>query len=95
MVQLGYGLTNLVERATARADESSIHGLKEGARRLEEKVRRYRPRYVAMAGISTYRVAFTTPKAMNDEANLNIRQTDPEAALGCRHWTRKGRPTSA
>lgn len=63
MVQLGYGLTNLVERATARADELSIDELKEGARRLEEKVRRYRPRYVAMLGISAYRVAFTTPKA--------------------------------
>ena len=35
MVQLGYGLTNLVERATARAEELSIDELKEGARRLE------------------------------------------------------------
>jgi double-stranded uracil-DNA glycosylase len=60
---LGYGLTNLVQRATARAEELSTDELKQGARRLEEMVHTYRPRFVAMLGISAYRLAFTKPNA--------------------------------
>ncbi len=64
---LGYGLTNLVERATARAHDLSADELEEGARHLKRKVRRYRPRFVAMLGVSAYRVAFARPKAMLGE----------------------------
>lgn len=62
--RFGYGLTNLVERATARADELSAEELIAGAWRLEKKVRRWRPRFVALLGISAYRVAFARPKAI-------------------------------
>jgi TDG/mug DNA glycosylase family protein len=54
----GLGITNLVGRATATADELAAEELIEGAGRLEAKVRRYRPAFVAVVGVTAYRVAF-------------------------------------
>ena len=54
----GYGITNLVARATATADELSAEELLAGRRRLESKVRRYQPQVVAVLGIGAYRTAF-------------------------------------
>jgi double-stranded uracil-DNA glycosylase len=54
----GYGITNLVARATARADELSPAELVAGQRRLKEKLKRYEPQVVAVLGISAYRTAF-------------------------------------
>jgi TDG/mug DNA glycosylase family protein len=59
----GIGITNLVRRATARADELSRDELREGGAALEELVRRVRPRIVAVAGITAYRHAFGLPRA--------------------------------
>lgn len=59
----GIGITNLVRRATARADELSATELREGAQRLRETVRRVQPRVVAVAGITAYRSAFEVPRA--------------------------------
>lgn len=54
----GYGITNVVERATASAAELLQEEYVEGGRRLEAKVRRYGPRVVAVLGVSAYRAAF-------------------------------------
>ena len=54
----GYGITNLVPRATATADELSPDELVAGRRRLLSKVKRYQPQVVAVLGISAYRTAF-------------------------------------
>ncbi len=59
----GIGITNIVERATAAADELLPQELAEGRCRLETKVYRYDPRYLAVLGIGAYRVAFARPKA--------------------------------
>ena len=59
----GIGITNLVARATARADELTDDEIRAGVRPLARLVRRHRPAYVAFLGISTYRVAFDAPKA--------------------------------
>src|ERR1051325_11399324 len=59
----GYGITNVVERATATANELSKEELIAGGRRLQQKVRRYRPRFLAVLGIGAYRAAFARPKA--------------------------------
>ncbi len=59
---LGIGITNLVDRVTATADELGGEELREGARRLEEKVRVLRPRFVAILGLQAYRTAFQRPK---------------------------------
>jgi TDG/mug DNA glycosylase family protein len=64
LLPLGYGITNLVARASARADDLNENELREGARTLERKVRRYRPRFVAFLGITAYRTAFQRPRAV-------------------------------
>jgi TDG/mug DNA glycosylase family protein len=63
LLALGYGLTNLVNRGTAAADELSAEELVRGGRRLASKVRRYRPRAIAFVGLGAYRTAFGRPKA--------------------------------
>ena len=63
LLDLGFGITNLVARATAAADELSSEELIEGARILEKKVRRYEPGVVAFVGIGAYRTAFARPRA--------------------------------
>ena len=59
----GYGITNVVERATATAAELSPEEYVEGGRKLEAKVRRYRPGFLALLGVGAYRTAFGRPKA--------------------------------
>ncbi|MHB1423026.1 MAG: G/U mismatch-specific DNA glycosylase [Gemmataceae bacterium] len=59
----GYGITNIVARASARADELTRGELQEGARILARKVVHYRPRLVAFLGITAYRTAFQRPRA--------------------------------
>ena len=58
LLSFGYGITNLVPRATATADELSPEELIAGQRRLQSKVKRYQPQAVAVLGISAYRTAF-------------------------------------
>jgi TDG/mug DNA glycosylase family protein len=59
----GLGVTNIVARATARADELTRDELRAGAERLTELAARYEPTFVAVVGISAYRTAFDRPKA--------------------------------
>lgn len=56
LLDLNFGITNIVERATARADELTDDELRAGGRRLEAKVKRWRPTVVAFAGIHPYRI---------------------------------------
>src|SRR5947209_3979760 len=49
----GLGITNLVARATARADELSDDEVRRGVTPLRHLVRRIQPAYVAFLGIST------------------------------------------
>jgi len=58
MIARGIGITNLVRRATARADELSREELREGGERLLGFVAEHRPQVVAIAGITAYRDAF-------------------------------------
>lgn len=63
LLHSGYGITNVVERATATADELSSQELVLGGQRLAAKVQRYRPQFIAVLGIGAYRIAFGHPKA--------------------------------
>jgi TDG/mug DNA glycosylase family protein len=63
----GLGITNLVARATARADELSNAEIRAGAAPLEALVRSWQPTFVAFLGISTYRIAFERKKAVVGE----------------------------
>ncbi|MFF7212592.1 G/U mismatch-specific DNA glycosylase [Streptomyces sp. NPDC008238] len=59
----GLGITNVVARASARADELTRDELLEGGRLLSERVLRYEPRWLAVVGVTAYRVAFAEPRA--------------------------------
>lgn len=59
----GYGITNMVARATATAAELSPEELARGGRRLRAKLKKYRPAFVAGVGVGAYRTAFDRPKA--------------------------------
>jgi TDG/mug DNA glycosylase family protein len=63
LLALGFGITNLVPRATASASELCDDEYLHGARRLARKLKRYRPKVVAFVGISAYRVVSSNPNA--------------------------------
>ena len=64
LLKAGIGITNLVNRATARADELTDDEIRAGVPRWRRPSRRWRPRSVAVLGITAYRTAFRRPKAV-------------------------------
>ena len=64
LLPLGYGITNVVPRATAGADELAEEEFVRGGRALRKKVQKYAPRFLAVLGVGAYRVAFARPKAV-------------------------------
>lgn len=87
----GLGITNVVARASARADELSEEEYREGGRILEEKVRRLRPRWLAVAGVTAYRVAFGDKRAKIGPQTRTIGETRiwalPNPSGLNAHWT--------
>jgi len=67
LVARGIGITNVVRRATARADELSRSELREGGARLKRLVDEREPVVVAIAGITAYRDAFGERRATTGE----------------------------
>lgn len=61
--ELGIGITNVVARASVAAAELTPAELREGARILDEKMRKFRPRFLAIVGIGAYQTGFDRPKA--------------------------------
>jgi TDG/mug DNA glycosylase family protein len=64
LLKLGNGITNVVRRASAAADELSLDELVVGGKQLRARVKRYKPRYLAVLGVGAYRTAFDRPKAV-------------------------------
>lgn len=69
LLDFGVGITNLVGRATASADELERAELERGARRLEETIRQFRPAVVAVLGVGAYRAAFGERAAVGPQAH--------------------------
>ncbi len=78
LLGLGYGITNLVARATTSAAELRAEEFVRGARILEKKVQRYKPGCVAFIGIGAYRAAFSRPSALIGQ--------QPERLCGAMIW---------
>ena len=72
LLDWGWGITNLVNKATARADQLTRADLLEGGRQLVEKIETYRPRCLAVLGIGAYRSAFGQPKAVLGRQDQDI-----------------------
>jgi TDG/mug DNA glycosylase family protein len=64
MLGLGYGITDVVLRASTAADELTADELVSGGKALRRKVKKYAPRFLAVLGIGIYRIAFRQPKAV-------------------------------
>jgi double-stranded uracil-DNA glycosylase len=67
LLKAGIGITNVVSHATATAAELTREDFIAGGRLLAAKVKRYRPRIVAILGVGAYRTAFANPKAVVGE----------------------------
>lgn len=78
LLNLGLGLTNVVARATARAEELDDTELRAGGAVLEATIARYRPHWLAVVGISAFRTAFDRPAARVGP--------QPETLAGARIW---------
>jgi len=63
LLKAGYGITNLVNRGTAAADELEPGEFVAGRKRLAAKVRRYRPKTLAFLGVGAYCHAFSLKNA--------------------------------
>lgn len=63
LLPLGLGITNIVARSSARADELSTAELVAGAGVLRKKILAYRPCLAAVLGVTAYRAAFEAPAA--------------------------------
>lgn len=63
LLQYGLGITNIAARATTAASELTNDELIEGGQLLVSKIAAFRPRVLAILGVSAYRVAFARPKA--------------------------------
>ncbi|MDI5981904.1 G/U mismatch-specific DNA glycosylase [Amycolatopsis magusensis] len=91
LLDLGLGITNLAARTTARADELAKEELHQGGLILTEKLARYRPRWLAVVGITAYRTAFRQPKATVGEQAGTIAGTKvwvlPNPSGLNAHWT--------
>jgi TDG/mug DNA glycosylase family protein len=89
---LGLGLTNLVARASARAEELSRAELVAGADRLRALTERLAPRWLAMVGITAYRTAFRRPRAtfgrQPDQIGVTAMWVLPNPSGLNAHWTR-------
>ena len=72
LVERGVGITNLVARASARADELDDDELRTGRIRLERFVAEHHPRVVAVAGITAYRTAFGERRARLGRQDANL-----------------------
>lgn len=63
LLDLGLGISNVVARGTARADELTPDEFRNGGKILAAKVDQYRPKWVAILGIGAYRTAFDRKRA--------------------------------
>ena len=71
LLGLGLGITNVVDKPSARADELTKAELVAGGENLVKKVLEYQPRWLAVVGVTAYRDAFGERKAvMGEQATL-------------------------
>lgn len=75
LLKSGYGVTNVVSRASAAADALTREEIITGGRRLTAKVKRYQPRVLAVLGVGAYRTAFNQPRAVIGRQELMIGST--------------------
>ncbi|MFI1167318.1 G/U mismatch-specific DNA glycosylase [Streptomyces sp. NPDC020801] len=91
LLSYGLGITNVVARPSARADELTVQEYREGGRLLAQKVARLRPRWLAVVGVTAYRTAFDDRRAQVGPQEREIGDTRvwvlPNPSGLNAHWT--------
>lgn len=91
LLDLGLGITNVVARSTARADELSTAELIAGGEILAGKLVVLRPRWLAVVGVTAYRTAFARPRAVIGRQEQLVGETPvwvlPNPSGLNAHWT--------
>lgn len=75
LLKYGYGVTNIVRRATSTAEGLERGELVAGGRKLVAKVRRYKPQFLSILGLGAYRIAFDDRKAVVGRQEKKINNT--------------------
>ncbi|MDX6281193.1 MAG: double-stranded uracil-DNA glycosylase [Kribbellaceae bacterium] len=75
LLGLGLGITNVVDKPSARADELTKAEFVAGGENLVAKVLEYQPRWLAVVGVTAYRDAFSERKAAMGEQARRIGET--------------------
>jgi len=82
----GFGITNIVARATAGIDELTPHDYRNGAGALLRKVRRYQPQVVALVGVTVWRAlleALDERELRRERVTLGFQKLTIEGARVC------------
>ena len=83
MLQLGFGLTNIVERPTRGVNDLTANDFALGRRQLRNKVRRFQPAAVVFVGITVFDRFFgTAAQRLAIAAGQRTGQQEPELE-GC------------
>ncbi|WP_328321748.1 G/U mismatch-specific DNA glycosylase [Kribbella sp. NBC_00382] len=75
LLRLGLGITNVVDKPSARADELTKAELVAGGENLVKKVLEFQPRWLAVVGVTAYRDAFNERKATMGAQDRRIGET--------------------
>ncbi|MER5642370.1 G/U mismatch-specific DNA glycosylase [Kitasatospora sp. NPDC002227] len=75
LLELGLGITNVVGRTTAKADELTAEEYRAGGAALAARVAELRPTALAVLGIGAYRTGFGRPKAVVGRQSEGIGRT--------------------
>lgn len=82
LLERGIGITNLVGRATARADELTPAELRVAGAHLVHRLTTLQPQVVVIAGITAFRTAFELPRAQLGKQNPeDVKAWPAEVAL--------------
>ena len=73
--ELGFGVTNLVARPSPGIDDLSPREYVEGWVTLDRKIRRYRPKVLALVGVTLYRVLLPLIESDAGTRRLRARAT--------------------
>jgi TDG/mug DNA glycosylase family protein len=94
LLGLGLGITNVVARATARADELDAEELRAGGQLLRAKALELGPRWLAVVGVTAYRIAFGLKGAVVGPQDRALGGTDvwvlPNPSGLNAHWSAAG-----
>jgi TDG/mug DNA glycosylase family protein len=75
LLPLGLGITNVVDRPSAKADELTKAEFLAGGENLVKKVLEYQPTWLAVVGVTAYRDAFGERKAVMGRQERTIGRT--------------------